>query len=165
MRLSASDRAGEDLEMRYRFHHLHEAPRAQVERHVRAKADLLDARLRTFEEELVELDVHLDHRKKRNAERRDTSYFDGHLVLYLPGRKLPNLSASGHGERWETAINEAFDDLTDQLDRLLAKLHGDTDIHAYQHRPSWEREGAELLGRPQEEASRPEDVVESQAQQ
>ena len=135
--------------MRYRFHHIKEASKAQVEEHVYLKAKLIEQRLATFQEDLVQLDVRLDHRNRRYSDQRNTSYYDGHLVLYLPGRNLQNVAANGHGERWVTAINEAFDDLEDQLDAVMDKLHHTSDIHDYQHRPSWEREGAELLGKSQ----------------
>lgn len=141
--------------MKYRFHHIENASRERVEEFVRNKADVLTARLATFEDDLVYLDARLDYRDKRYADRRNASNFDAHLVLSLPGRHLSNIGATGHGESWSIAFNEAFDDLYDQLEKLLAKLHRETGIHEYQHRPSWEREGAELLGKPQVE---PEDA-------
>lgn len=144
--------------MRYRFHHIENAPREKVEEYVRTKADLLETRLSTFEEDLVVLDVRLDYREKRYADRRNAANYDGKLVLYLPGQHLQNIGAVGHGEIWETAFNEAFDDLEDQLDKLFAKLNREPDIHDFQHRPSWEREGAELLGESQESpAAEPEE--------
>jgi ribosome-associated translation inhibitor RaiA len=146
--------------MRYRFHHIESALRERVEDHVREKAGTVEARLGSFQEDLIQLDVRLDHRKKRYGERRDASYFDGHLVLHLPGEHLPNIGATGHGETWSTAINKAFDDLEDQLEKQLAELHDEPDIHDFQHRPSWEREGAELLGRPQVEPEDPDRWME-----
>lgn len=146
--------------MRYRFHHIERAPMESVEEHVRQKSDLIESRLATFQEDLVMLDVRLDYRKKRYADRRNASNYDGQLVLYLPGQNLPNISAVGHGEAWTTAINEAFDDLEDQLEKLLAELHHEPGIHDFQHRPSWEREGAELLGEPQVEPEESERWME-----
>lgn len=134
--------------MQYRFHHINEAPRDKVEEFVRTKSEVIQAQLDTFEDDLVKLDTRLDYRDKRYADRRNASNFDAHLVLYLPGGHLPNIGATGHGESWIIAFSEAFDDLQVQLEKLLAKLHRETDIHAYQHRPSWEREGADLLGNP-----------------
>ncbi len=147
----ALDRAepGKKAIMRYRFHHIEDAPKDQVEEHVRQKAGYLETRLATFEDDLVRLDMRLSHHVKRYPNRRDSSSFTSHLVLDLPGRKLPNIGADGHGESWTTAVNEAFDVLEAQLDKTLAKLHREPAIHAYQHRPSWERDGAELLGNPQ----------------
>lgn len=135
--------------MQYRFHHIHEAPEERVREYVREKAELLERRLDTFQDDLVRLDVRLDHRPERYGERRNASNYEGRLVLYLPGQHLQNIGANGHGETWLTAINGAFDSLENQLEKVLAKLHRETDIHAYHHRPSWEREGAELLGEPQ----------------
>lgn len=137
--------------MRYRFHHISQAPLAQVEDYVREKASLIESRLATFEDDLIELDVRLDYDDKRRRDRRNDANYDGHLVLYLPGNHLKNIGATGHGESWATAINEAFSDLEVQLEKTLAKLHREPDIHDYRHRPSWEREGAELLGEPQDE--------------
>lgn len=135
--------------MRYRFHHIEEAPRSAVEEHVRSKADLLESRLATFQDDLVTLDVRLDHREKRYGDHRNLSSFTNRLVLDLPGRKLPNIRATGTGETWQIAVNDAFDALETQLDRTLASLHRETAIHDFQHRPSWERPGAEKLGKPQ----------------
>ncbi|CAN5770903.1 hypothetical protein BH23CHL2_BH23CHL2_35960 [soil metagenome] len=146
--------------MRYRFHHIQGAPRDQVEQHVRDKAELVQTRLSTFEEDLVELDVRLDYREKRYRDRRNASNFDGRLVLNLPGRRMPNIGANGHGETWVTAINEAFGDLEVQLDKFLAKLKKEAAIHDYQHRPSWEREGAEMLGEPQQPDEDPDRWME-----
>ncbi len=146
--------------MRFRYHHIQNAPREKVEEHVRAKAGLLESRLSTFQDDLITLDTRLDHRDKRYGDRRDAANYDGHLVLYLPGKHLQNIGATGYGETWTTAINEAFDDLEVQLDKLLAKLHRETSIHDFQHRPSWEREGAELLGEPQVEPDEPESPAE-----
>lgn len=137
--------------MEYRFHHSAKAPADRVEEHTRKKSRLLEHRLATFEPDLVRLDLRMDHRRKRHGERRHDSLYDAHLVLYLPGASLPNLGATGHGETWLTAINDAFDNLEDRLEKLLQELHHQSDIHDYQHRPSWERPGAELLGKPQAE--------------
>lgn len=146
--------------MRYRFHHIQNAPLEDVEKHVRDKASLVERRLSSFEEDLVMLDVRLDHREKRYGDRRNASNFDGHLVLSLPGQRFPNIGANGHGETWVTAINEAFNDLEGQVEKLFARLNKETDIHAFQHRPSWERDGAELLGEPQVEKEDPDKWME-----
>ena len=146
--------------MRYRIHHIDNAPRDLVEKHVRAKSGYIESRLATFQEDLVRLDVRLDHHRKQYADRKNAAAYTGHLVLDLPGRRLPNIAADGHGANWTTAINEAFDDLEDQLGKILADLHRETAVHDYQHRPSWEREGAERLGRPQIEPEDPDRWME-----
>lgn len=146
--------------MRYRFHHIQGAPREQVEQHVRDKAGLVQTRLSTFEDDLVELDVRLDFRDKRYGGRRNAANFDGRLVLNLPGRRMPNIGANGHGETWVTAINEAFDDLEVQLDKFFARLNKEADIQDFRRRPSWEREGAELLGEPQQPDEAPDRWME-----
>lgn len=146
--------------MRYRFHHIESAPMAQVEEHVREKAGYLESRLATFQDDLVRLDIRLSRHAKRYADRRNASMFTSHLVLDLPGRKLPNIGADGHGETWTTAINQAFDVLEVQLDKTLAKLQREAAIHAYRHRPSWEREGATLMGKPQAEPDQPDGWTE-----
>lgn len=149
--------------MQYRFHHIHEAPEERVRDHIRDKAELIERRLDTFEDDLVTLDIRLDHRPERYGDRRNASNYGGHLVLRMPGQSLQNIGATGHGESWTTACNEAFVSLENQLDKVLARLHRKTDIHAYQHRPSWEREGAELLGEPQMPPNRDDDEPPARA--
>lgn len=143
--------------MQFRFHHIQEAPKERVEEFVRAKSDVIQAQLDTFEDDLVRLDARLDYRDKRYPEVRKASNYDAHLVLYLPGQHLQNIGATGHGESWIIAFSDAFEDLEVQLEKLLAKLHREIDIHAYQHRPSWEREGAERLANSPSEPPRDEE--------
>jgi hypothetical protein len=137
--------------MRYRFHHVENAPLADVEEFVKERAGLLESRLTTFEPDLVHLDARLSYNGKRQSDRRDDAPFTNHLVLDLPGGKLPNIGASGYGETWTSAVYDAFGALETQLDKTLADLHGVTAIHEYRRRPSWERSGAEKLGKPQVE--------------
>ena len=137
--------------MRYRIHNIEHAPFEDVEEYVKERAVLLESRLATFPADLIQLDARLSHHEKRYADRRDASTFTSRLVLDLPGGNLPNIGASGHGEVWETAVNEAFEALERQLDKTLAGLHGNTAIREYRRRPSWERAGAERLGKPQAE--------------
>lgn len=145
--------------MRYRIHHIDRANRQRLEDHVRLKAQPIEQRLPAFEDDLVLLDIRLGHRTKRYANRRDASLYDAHIVLDIDGHHLPNIGATGHAQNWRTAVNEAFDDLEDQLDDTLATLQGEARIHDYQHRPSWVRSGADMLGKPQEalEQEEPED--------
>lgn len=151
-------------EMKYRFHHIQEAPRDRVEEFVRTKSDVLQAQLETFEDDLVRLDARLDYQPKRYADRRNVSNFGAHLVLYMHGGNLPNIASTGHGESWIIAFSQAFEDLEVQLEKLLAKLHREIDIHAYQHRPSWEREGAEMLAEPPEPPARPASPAEGESE-
>lgn len=126
--------------MQYRFHHIYEASANRVEEHTRKKARLLEKRLSMYPEDLVRLDVRLHFRRKRYGDRSEHGRYEARLVLYFPG---PNMAARGYGDRWATAINNAIEDLHDQLEAYLTDLRRESEIREYQRRLSQIRREAE----------------------
>jgi hypothetical protein len=103
----------------------------EVHRVVEHEVKLLDHRLADIEDDLKSLDVSIEHHL-----RDDT--FTAKLVLWVPSGELVT---RGDGPRRETAIRDAFADLSDELDVYLAKLRGEPDMRREE---KFHRDKAEL---------------------
>jgi ribosome-associated translation inhibitor RaiA len=100
--------------MRIRYHDHGQLTEA-VYRAVEEEARRLDQHFADVAEDLVLLDVTVEHHL------RDDTY-TAKVVLRVPRHEL---AAAGNGPRRETAVHDAFNDLRDEVDVYLAKLRGE----------------------------------------
>jgi hypothetical protein len=119
-----------ELAVKTRYHD-HDQITDEVHRVAERRIKHLDHRLADIQEDLKFLDISMRHHQ------RDDTH-TAKLVLWVPSAEL---AATGEGMRAKTALNDAFDDLLDEVEVYLAKLHG---VPAVRREEKFHRDKAEM---------------------
>jgi hypothetical protein len=103
----------------------------EVHRVAERRIKQLDHRLVEIQDDLKFLDISIRQHLRDNT-------WTAKLVLWVPSAEL---AATGEGSRRETALNDAFDDLLDEVAVYLAKLRG---VPSMRREEKFHRDKAEL---------------------